>query len=638
MEAISQHTSAEVLDEQIARSQDLSTISPTLETADTVLFSNTISPRSVKQEETFWVEGEGRVGDLSIDLLTDRSVIQMTDDEHDDMMDDVAKVELSLRKLRRTAKRNGLSVIYKEQEVAGKKIHVSFSEERALVMLLALGMTQSGKTGVMVSAIEQFLKSGSPVPIENIFIISGLSSVEWKDQTKNRVPVEIHGNIFHRPQLKGEFMEKVRGKKNVLILIDEVQIACKENQTIASVLEGSGLLEMQNLLMNDIKIVEFSATPNGTLYDTEKWNSHSTRVKVEAGEGYMGCIDLNKGGRVKQCEPLTGDHLVEVEHTYQKIKDVIDGFQTPRYHIIRTPTGDQQGQIIAYFSRFFKLPYRKFDMTKEGMKSGSDINAILSEAPEKHTFIFIKEKARCAKTFVKTHIGIWYERYANTMMDDVVTQGLLGRATGYDDNGDSIIFTHIDSIHKYQKLWDSNFDADVEWQSSSTLAKNEQDTLSSGTFNRNVKNGGVFVIPETPKREKWYGLPDTHDIRQGVINYEGDGSTDSLIQWFKENAGERQQNPFKKMAKKGEEFASPMQKFGKNPILKKDLLRKVTSWTKKNNQWVIESFSIKAEDVNNPGELPFYGLPTRKAYVCYNSFNEGEGNKPVLYWRELYHN
>ena len=637
MEAISQHTSAEVLDEQIARSQDLSTISPTLETADTVPFSDTISHRSVKKEKTFWVEDEGRVEDLSVDLLTDRAVIQMTDDEQEDMMDDIAKVELSLRKLRRIAKRNGLSVIYKEQEISGKKVYEAFSDEGALVMLLALGMTQSGKTGVMVSAIEHFLKSGSPVPIENIFIISGLSSVEWKEQTKNRVPVEIHGNIFHRPQLKREFMDKVRGKKNVLILIDEVQIACKENQTIASALDGSGLLEMQNLLMNDIKIVEFSATPNGTLYDSEKWKSHSTRVKVLPGEGYTSCFDLHKAGRVKQCEPLTGDQLVDVEHTYQKIKDVIDRFTTPRYHIIRTPTGDQQEQVISYFSRFFKLPYKKFDMTKEGMKSGSDINAILSEAPEKHTFIFIKEKARCAKTFVKTHIGIWYERYANTMMDDVVTQGLLGRATGYDDNGDSIIFTHIDSIQKYKDLWDSDFEADVEWQSSTTIAKNEQDTLSRGTFNRRVKNGGVLVIPETPKREKWSGLPDTHDISQGMINYEGDGSTDSLIQWFKENAGERQQNPFKKIAKKEGEFASPMLKFGKNPILKKDLFRKVTSWTKKNNKWVIESFSIKAEDVNNPDELPFYGLPTRKAYVCYNSFNEGEGKKPVLYWRELYH-
>jgi len=636
MEAVLQNTVVEETDEQIARAHDLSTISPTLESVREKQI-HAISPRTVKRDGYVWVDEAGMAAEPSTNLLTEREVIRMTDDEREDTEDDVVKVKASLRKLRRTAKRNGLSVIYKEQGVAGKKIKDSFSEERSLVMLLALGMTQSGKTGVMVSSIEHFLESGYPVPIENIFIITGLSSVEWKEQTKMRVPVEIHLNIFHRPQLKGEFMEKVRGKKNVLILIDEVQIACKENQTISSVLEGSGLLEMQNLLMNDIKIVEFSATPNGTLYDSEKWNSHSARVKVLPGKGYTSCIDLHRMGRVKQCEPLTGDYLVEVEHIYKKIKDVIDKFPTPRYHIIRTPTGDHQGQIITYFSRFFNLPWQKFDMTKDGMKSGSDINAILSDAPEKHTFIFIKEKARCAKTFVKTHIGVWYERYANTMMDDVVTQGLLGRATGYDDNGDSIIFTNIASIEKYKTLWETDFEEDVEWQSSTTLTKNDRDTLSSGTFNRRVKNGGVIVVPETPSRSKWSGLPDTHVITEGVTNYEGDGSIDSHIDWFKTNAGERQQNPFRKMVKKGSRYASPMHKFGANPILKKDLLRKISSWKKKNNQWVIESFSIKAEDVNNPDILPCYGSPIKKAYVCYNSFAEGEENKPCLYWRELAH-
>ena len=61
----------------------------------------------------------------------------------------------------------------------------------------------------------------------------------------------------------------------------------------------------------------------------------------------------------------------------------------------------------------------------------------------------------------KEHIGIWYERRAAQMMDDVVVQGLLGRATGYDDNGDSIIFTDINSVDRYIDLFDSNFSKGV---------------------------------------------------------------------------------------------------------------------------------------------------------------------------------
>ena len=588
----------------------------------------TVSPRVVRPMKTFWIEEKGERGSES-GLMIERDVIKITDEENMDIQDDIDRFNISLRKL----KRKGLSIIYPEQVEAGKNIIDSFTDDRAIVMLLALGMTQSGKTGVMVSSIEQFTNSDSPVPIENVFIISGLSSIEWKEQTKARVPVEMHGNIFHRPQLKREFMKAVQGKKNVLILIDEVQIACKENQTISSALEGCGFLELQNLLANDIKIVEFSATPNGTLYDTDKWNNHSTKVKVLPGEGYKGCIDLLEEGRVFKCEPLNGNHFTEVEHTYKKIKEAIDNFTTPRYHIIRTPTGAAQGQVITYFSRFFGYPYKKFDMTE----GGTDINDILSIIPEKHTFIFIKEKARCAKTFYKKHIGIWYERSSGTMMDDVVTQGLLGRATGYDDNGDSLIFTNIDSINKYKVLWESNFEADVQWNSGTTLFKKEG-VVSLGTFNRKVKNGGVRIIPEDHGRNKWNGLPDTHEIKEEWISYEGDGTIENMIHWFSDNSGHRQHNPFKKMEKNGDIFASPMLKFGKKPILKEDLQRKVTSWTNKNNNWVIESFSISAEDVNNPEKLPKYGQPIiKKAYVCYESFEEEQSKKPILYIRSLVH-
>ena len=602
-----------------------------------------ISPRVVKREETVWVEESSVDEDAPTNLLTERHVFITPSDRKfnrdirdfgnhlDDMKEDGA-------------------VIFHEQEVAGKKIHRSFSDEREIVMILALGMTQSGKTGVMVSTIEHFVKGDSPIPIENIFIVTGLSSIEWKEQTKARVPAEMHPNIFHRPQLKREFMEKVQGKKDVLILIDEVQIACKENQTIASALEGSGLLEMQVLLANDIKIVEFSATPNGTLYDSDKWNSHSSKVKVLPGAGYTSCIDLLESERVKACEPLTAEHFVEVEHTYEKIKETIDGFSTPRYHIIRTPSGDKQGQVITYFNRYFKLPYKKFDMTE----GGSDINQILSTAPEKHTFVFIKEKARCAKTFVKTYIGIWYERYANTMMDDVVTQGLLGRATGYDDNGDSVIFTHIESIHKYQELWDTNFEAEVEWLSSTTMANGEHDTSSIGTFNRKVKNGGVYVIPEEKKKYSWTSFEEilpTHRIDELVLEYQGDGTPKTMGEWFKQHSGQGQHNPFKESKLvKGGGFAKPSeQRIGSNaPVTEEKLRSKIDAWKKKGDPWTLESFGAPKKTTPSAlrewvAKMDIKALDNpinkdiRRAYVCYKSFSDGEEKKPVLYIRTLTH-
>ena len=56
---------------------------------------------------------------------------------------------------------------------------------------------------------------------------------------------------------------------------------------------------------------------------------------------------------------------------------------------------------------------------------------------------------------VKISIGVLYERYTKSSPNDsVIIQGLLGRMTGYDDNGLSICFTNVDTIGRYKKLND----------------------------------------------------------------------------------------------------------------------------------------------------------------------------------------
>ena len=59
---------------------------------------------------------------------------------------------------------------------------------------------------------------------------------------------------------------------------------------------------------------------------------------------------------------------------------------------------------------------------------------------------------RCAKTICKTYIGVVYERYKQKPNDSGIVQGLMGLLTGYDDNGKSICYTHIDSVLKYKEL------------------------------------------------------------------------------------------------------------------------------------------------------------------------------------------
>ena len=61
-------------------------------------------------------------------------------------------------------------------------------------------MTQTGKTGCMTALIQHYILSYN-IPIDNIYIITGLSDKEWKKDTKNRMPDSISARVFHRANL-----------------------------------------------------------------------------------------------------------------------------------------------------------------------------------------------------------------------------------------------------------------------------------------------------------------------------------------------------------------------------------------------------------------------------------------------------
>ena len=110
--------------------------------------------------------------------------------------------------------------------------------------------------------------------------------------------------------------------------------------------------------------------------------------------------------------------------------------------------------------------------------------------PDKHTYIFIKEKLRCAKTLNKKYLGILYERFTDKPDDAVIIQSLLGRCTGYNYNGKTICFTNLESVDKYEELWISKFgNKNVRWISKTTKMKNKS-LVSKGTYNGQGLDGG----------------------------------------------------------------------------------------------------------------------------------------------------
>jgi hypothetical protein len=451
---------------------------------------------------------------------------------------------------------SGVSIIFDNQELTSYEIVTAYKDKK-IINVMVVGRTQSGKTGCMCSTIQKYLNDPSNlIPIENIYIITGLSSCEWKEQTKERMPESMQTRVFHRCELPSTFVDEIKDKKNVLIIMDEIQVAAKRHQTIYNAFNTAGLLDINKLYKNDIKILEFTATPDGTIYDLMKWKDASKIILGKPGEGYTSLFNLFQQERVKQFKNLCGidietelikldklknfntlkddskiissfitnkikDDLLnnndfdktlfeeflltnnlikyneifdidKIEDMYninkqifkniQEIKSDVNNYQFPLYHIIRTKPCDKQKLTEDHFKEIFGTDNYKF-LKYDGESEIKDINEILNIKPKKHTFIFIKEMLRCAKTLKKKYNGIYYERYTTNPIDSTMIQGLGGRDTGYDNNGISIIYTNIESIIKYEELWESKFeDKTIKWNSNTTHYLNG-DISGKKTFN-----------------------------------------------------------------------------------------------------------------------------------------------------------
>ena len=216
--------------------------------------------------------------------------------------------------------------------------------------MMVIARTQSGKTGTSIATMFEFVKHQLlRVPRDHIVWITGHSSKEWIEQTRERLPSQVQTQVYHRNQLEKEFKNYISGKKNVLIIIDEIHMAAQKDQTINKVINALGYNNKDYLLKNNIKFIEFTATPNGHAPDLLDLKEHSERIIMKPGKGYIGYEQLKRANKIKQCGNLHG--FIEVDKdepntmvfnenvidNFNEIKEDLDKFDKFKYIIIRSP-------------------------------------------------------------------------------------------------------------------------------------------------------------------------------------------------------------------------------------------------------------------------------------------------------------
>ena len=333
---------------------------------------------------------------------------------------------------------------FENQRQFGRNICLAFHDLN-VTHVLAVAPTQSGKTGSMLAIIREFNKNDAKyrVDYDNVFIFTGHSSIEWTQQTKQRFPDSMHKRIFHRNQL-GLFIKLVKDLDNVLIIFDESHVANKYGQTLYSLYNKLGFFNIKRLYSKNIKIVHFTATPDSLLEKVDIWRNSLKVLHMDVPEKYVSIHTYMLNKQILECKPLIGNH-----DNISNILTHID-VHNPFYHIIRTPRGQAHHDLIHDFQSVFKSLDFKYISEPSYRKNSADLYSLLHNKPSTHTFIFIIDKLRCAKSIPIQNIQICYDRFVIKPSYDSIAQGLLGRCTGYHDNHSHIrIFTFKDFILSY---------------------------------------------------------------------------------------------------------------------------------------------------------------------------------------------
>ena len=335
--------------------------------------------------------------------------------------------------------------IFQNQRQFGAQIYNLFLNLN-ITHALAVAPTQSGKTGSMLALIKEFNDSSAPqrVDVDKVFIFTGHSSKEWTEQTKQRFPEHMREQIFHRNQLK-TFVNMVKDLDNILIIFDESHIANKYGQTLYSLYNMLGFFNIKRLYSKNIKIVHFTATPDSLLQHVPLWQESLEVAHMQVPDEYLSLQHYLDNKQIFDNKPLLGN--------YDNIRDLLThiDLDDPFYHIIRTPRGPNHAQLLLDFKHTFKSFSFKFISEPNYFKLHKHgVDALFSSKPDVHTFVFIIDKLRCAKSIQLDHVQICYDRFVTKPNYDSILQGLLGRCTGYHARTSHIrIFTFKNIILNY---------------------------------------------------------------------------------------------------------------------------------------------------------------------------------------------
>lgn len=319
-------------------------------------------------------------------------------------------------------------IVYENQAIAAQEIFQAFMiEDKVAVTLIAL--PQAGKTGTFLEVAYRmctFNDDEKAIDPEQLLIITGMSDREWRWQTSDDMLTPFKKRVKHRGQFDS-VPTLLSTLHDSLIIIDECHIAAEKSQSMSAMLRDAGLLNIDELRRRRIFLLEVSATPGATLYDTYKWGetNHSIVILQESPK-YVGFRDFIAEKRIHDSLDLTNVEDVDKLMTF-----IQETFPEPRYHIIRL-SGKKAITQATQHIRELAAERGWLVNNHDAQQRLWDLDEHMKKQPRYHSIILIKEFWRAGKRLCDTFVGIVHE--PRTVIEDtnVTSQGLVGRLCGND--------------------------------------------------------------------------------------------------------------------------------------------------------------------------------------------------------------
>lgn len=369
-------------------------------------------------------------------------------------------IELQYKHKNEKLREKGRQLVYDNQKEAAYKCFEAFEKGALAVVLIA--QPGVGKTGVgleLMRMMGEHPDDHKIINVNNMFQITGMSDRDWKEQLTNNILDVFKNNIYHRGTIQ-TIQDQLQDLLNGLVICDECHIAAGKNMKLSTTLRNAGLLDLEILENNKVKLLDISATPENVLYDFKDWGDKVAYVMLKPSEDYKGFHFLKNENRIKQSKSLENyDDVLELLRFFdERYKNV-----SKKWFPFRVPVkGNSRSNILkASKALGWDTP-----VIHDSSDKIEDIDGYMNSAPSKHTVILIKGFWRASKRINHQYVGGSYETSPKIEDTSATAQGLTARFcstfkyTGDQENIDlrPVHYCDLKAIDRYLEWIDKGCD------------------------------------------------------------------------------------------------------------------------------------------------------------------------------------